>query len=103
MSSARRSSAFFESVDARHIANTSALRDYFRRNVGIEPSETTLREVCMEEVFKDAFFDLDEAPTDKIALNGYVDLVDLYLRVLRETTNWLGDDNRKRAPVGRLL
>jgi hypothetical protein len=94
---------FFETVDRRGIALSPALRLYFREIVGIEPTATTLRELRMEEVFKDAFFDLDETPKRKTVLDGYIDLVDLYLRLLRETTNWLCDDKRKGAPIGRLL
>jgi hypothetical protein len=57
----------------------------------------------MEEVFADVFYDFGEAPTTGVALDAYIDLVDLYLRVLRETTNWLCDDSRRGAPIGRLL
>jgi hypothetical protein len=57
----------------------------------------------MEEVFADAFFDLHEHPNDATSRNAYIDLVDLYLRVLRETTNWLCEDRRRGAPVGRLI
>jgi len=94
---------FFETVQRRGIGLTAGLQAYFRQIVGIDPTSTTLRELRMEEVFKDAFYDLDETPSNSTALNGYIDLVDLYLRVLRDTTNWLGEDKRKRAPIGRLL
>jgi hypothetical protein len=94
---------FFETVARRSVTISAALRRYFEEVVGIEPTATTLRELRMEEVFKDAFYDLDESPTNRVVLNGYVDLVDLYLRLLRDTTNWLCEDNRKGAPVGRLL
>jgi hypothetical protein len=33
----------------------------------------------------------------------HVDLIDRYLRVLRETTNWLCDESRRPGPIGRLL
>jgi hypothetical protein len=94
---------FFETVERRGVAVSLELRRYFQRIVGIDPTPTTLRELRMEEVFKDAFYDLDERPADKTVLNGYIDLVDLYLRLLRETTNWLCEDKRSGAPIGRLL
>lgn len=94
---------FFETAARRRIAITPGLRRYFTNVIGIDPTETTLREFRMEEVFKDAFYDLDENHTDKTVLNGYIDLVDLYLRLLRETTNWLCEDGRTGAPIGRLL
>jgi hypothetical protein len=94
---------FFETASRRGMSVSAALRRYFEQVVGIDPTPMTLRELRMEEVFKDAFYDLDENPKDKVVLNGYIDLVDLYLRLLRDTTNWLGDDKRKGAPIGRLL
>jgi hypothetical protein len=57
----------------------------------------------MEEVFKDVFSDFQDEPTDKLTRGAYIDLIDLYLRVLRETTNWLCEDSRIGAPIGRLL
>jgi hypothetical protein len=90
-------------VEARHIALSAWLRRYFQQFMGISPTPTTLREYRMEEVFKDASYDFRETPNDAVALNGYIDLVDLYLRVLRETTNWLCAANRKGAPVGQFL
>ncbi len=57
----------------------------------------------MEEIFKDVSYDLRETPESSIALNAYIDLVDLYLSVLRSTTNWLCGPKRNGAPIGRLL
>lgn len=94
---------FFETATRTGIPITSALRRYFTEVVGIDPDPMRLREFRMEEVFKDAFFDLAEAPSNRIVLDGYVDLVELYLRVLRVTTDWLCEDNRRGAPIGRLL
>jgi hypothetical protein len=94
---------FFETVDARGIALSGALKSYFENYVGIDPVATTLREYRMEEIFKDVSYDFRENSSDNAALNAYIDLVDLYLRVLRETTNWLCADNRTGGPIGRLL
>lgn len=57
----------------------------------------------MERVFADVFYDFTDTPNDRGYLDAYIDLIDLYLRVIRETTNWLSGDNRTGAPVGRLL
>jgi hypothetical protein len=94
---------FFEVVDARGISLSPALTTYFRNYLGVEPTASTLREYRMEEVFKDVAYDFRETPNDKVALDAYIDLVDLYLRVLRGTTNWLSGDSRTGGPVGRLL
>jgi hypothetical protein len=94
---------FFETVDRRGIALTAALRLYLTNVVGIDLTPASLREHRMEEVFKDGFFDLNETPKDKVTHEGYVALVDLYIRVLQETTNWLCDDKRRGAPIGQLL
>jgi hypothetical protein len=94
---------FFETVDARGIGLTRGLRRYFTNVVGIDPTPTTLRERRMEEVFKDVYFDFLENPTDRGILDAYIDLVDLYLRVIRETTNWLCDADRRGAPLGKLI
>jgi len=94
---------FFETVDARGISLSRWIRSYLQNFLGIDSLQTTLREHRMEEVFKDVSYDFRETPNDAIALNAYIDLVDLYLRVLRETTNWLCEPKRKGGPIGRLL
>jgi hypothetical protein len=94
---------FFETVDAMGVTLSPWLRRYFESVVGIDTASTTLRELRMEEVFKDAFYDFHETPDAPVPFNAYIDLVDLYLRVLRETTNWLCADNRTGGPVGRLI
>jgi hypothetical protein len=93
---------FFGTVAARKIPLTQSLRAYISA-LGIDPDGDELRAVRMEELFKDVFFDFLDAPTNRLALNAYIDLVQLYLRVLRETTNWLNTANRTGAPVGRLI
>ncbi|MGB7589569.1 MAG: hypothetical protein WBM00_12785 [Solirubrobacterales bacterium] len=94
---------FFETVEARKIALSLPLKSYFENYIGIDPVATTLREYRMEEIFKDVSYDFRENSGDKAALDAYLDLVDLYLRVLRETTNWLCADTRTGGPVGRLI
>ncbi len=70
---------------------------------GADPKIEDLAAVRMEEVFKDVFFDFQEDNSDTLAREAYIALVDLYLRVLRDTTNWLCDDGRQGAPIGRFL
>src|SRR4051812_43135280 len=94
---------FFQVVQARGIALAPDLRRYLRDVMGMDQLPERLSQLRMEEVFKDAFYDLQERLTDEVAHGGYVELVDLYLRVLRETTNWLCADGRKGAPIGRLI
>jgi hypothetical protein len=94
---------FFETVDALGITPSKQIRRYLKDFVGIDPTPTTLREFRMEEIFKDVSYDLRETPESAIALDSYIDLVDLYLRVLRSTTNWLCAPKRRGAPIGRLL
>ena len=56
----------------------------------------------MEDVFRDIFFDFVDLGGDAYR-SAYVDLVDLYMTVLRDTTNWLSSDTRTGGPVGRLV
>jgi hypothetical protein len=94
---------FFETVAARKIALGPALRRYLRIVLSLDLSTSTLREQPMEQVFADVFYDFNEAQSDASMLNAYIDLVDLYVRVLQETTNWLCKDGRTGAPIGKLL
>jgi hypothetical protein len=93
---------FFEVVQARKIALSAALRTYLRSVLGVDATTTALADRRMEQVFADVFYDFNER-TVGVALDAYIDLVDLYLRVLRETTNWLCADGRRGGPVGTLL
>jgi hypothetical protein len=94
---------FFETVAGNRIPLSTPLRSYVRRVTGAFPTLESLRDVRMEEFFKDVFFDFQEDHTDTLAFDAYIDIVDLYLRVLRVTTNWLCEDGRKGAPLGQLL
>jgi hypothetical protein len=58
----------------------------------------------IEEFFRDLFFDfLNEGETDSGVARAYTALVGLYRRVISETTDWLCEDGRKGAWVGRLI
>jgi hypothetical protein len=95
---------FFETVDAHpNMTIGPRLRTYFRDVLGREPTTLNLREYRMEEVFGDVYYDFLENQSDAVALGAYIELVELYLHVLRETTNWLAAENRGGAPIGRLI
>lgn len=94
---------FFEVMQDRGIAFTPSLRDYFRRLTRSSPKPETVRQLRMEEFFKDLYFDFLESPTDPLLHQAYIDLVETYVQVLRETTNWLCEDTRDGAPIGRLI
>jgi hypothetical protein len=57
----------------------------------------------MEEFFKDLYHDFQNRPADGSLRGAYIALVSAYMRVIRETTNWLCEDSRLRAPIGRLI
>jgi hypothetical protein len=94
---------FFQTVRARRIPFTPAMRTYLTNVAQVDPDGEELRAVRMEEVFKDVFFDFQDSPSNASFLDAYIDLVELYLRVLRETTNWLNESKRVGAPIGRLI
>jgi hypothetical protein len=94
---------FFETVEALGIELPPAISEYTQSLLGADSSPGRVRSLRMEEFFKDVFFDYQEAPVNNGPAHvAYVQLVDLYARVLRETTNWLCSD-RGGAPIGRLL
>jgi hypothetical protein len=94
---------FFETLQARGILLSPMLRAYARNLLGEEPSPDILQRRRMEDFFKDLFFDFQESPGNSDLRTAYADLIDLYVRVIRETTNWLCADGRRGGPVGRLL
>jgi hypothetical protein len=57
----------------------------------------------MEEFLKNLFGDFQEASAGSRTAVAYTQLVDLYTRVLRDTTNWLCEDKRAGGPIGRLI
>lgn len=94
---------FFQTVQARGIQLAPSLRSYLRTLLRSEPTADRISAMRMEEFFKDLFFDFQDAPSNTRLRSAYTELVDLYVRVLRETTNWLCDDGREGGPVGRLI
>ena len=95
--------SFFETVDRRNIALGAWLRRYLTEVLRLDLSTTTLREQPMEQVFADVFYDFNEAQGTRIYREAYIDLIQLYVRVLQDTTNWLAEDGKRGGPVGKLL
>lgn len=58
----------------------------------------------MEAFFREVFHDfLESGDTNTTIKDAYLQLVDIYAGVIRETTNWMQEDNYTGGPVGRLL
>jgi len=96
---------FFEKVLALGIPIPAELKTYADAMPGSSPfiAEVGRPALRMEEFFKELFSDFQEAnPGSAIAL-AYEELVALYTRVLRETTDWIGADGKTGGPVGRLI
>lgn len=96
---------FFQRIADRQILIPPELRAYAEALPGPNPfrplpGEPVLR---MEEFLKDLFNDFQEASRGSATSVAYAQLVDVYTRVLRGTTNWLCDDHRHGAPIGRLI
>lgn len=94
---------FFEKVAALELPLHPSLRSYIRELTGADPSPRLLSAQRMEEFFKDVYYDFQAEPADTTRRRAYIELVRLYTTVLRETTNWLCEDSRMSAPVGRLV
>src|SRR5438034_171607 len=89
---------FFQKVKALDFRLTPSLRSYIRTLTAEDPNLDEMSKYRMEEFFKDVYFDFRDRE-DKRVRTAYTDLVKLYNRVLRETTNWLCDDRHRRGPI----
>ena len=95
---------FFERVRGLEIAIDPDLRRYADSLPTGSPFDAKAPPVRVEEFFRDLFHDfLNESRNDTSTVRAYTALVSMYRRVISETTDWMCDDDRKRAPVGRLL
>jgi hypothetical protein len=95
---------FFAKIRARNVPVPLELRDYAAALPTGSPFDPVASPQRMEEFFKDLFYDfLQETRTDTKTVRAYTQLVSIYTRVLRETTDWMGDDKRVGGPVGRLI
>jgi hypothetical protein len=68
------------------------------------PFEHSASALRMEEFFKQLFYDFsNEGEREPAVAAAYTSLVDLYRRVISETTDWMTEDDRRGGPVGRLI
>jgi hypothetical protein len=81
------------------------LRAYATKLPTGSPFEPRARASRMEEFLRDLFHDFlqERATAESEPVRAYRQLVQIYARVLRETTNWMLDDGRTGGPVGRLI
>jgi predicted RNA binding protein YcfA (HicA-like mRNA interferase family) len=97
--------SFFRKLGDLDMRVPPQLRQYARQYPGVDPFSNRIGQpdVGMEEFFRDTFFDFQEASSGDLAEVAYEQLLNLYLRMLRRTTEWIGEDSRTGGPVGRLL
>jgi hypothetical protein len=93
---------FFDKVQALKIAPQPELRHYAQR-LGRGNPFLPNSNARMEEFFKDVFGDFQDLEEDAGVQAAYEQLVALYLRVMRDTTNWMTEDRYTGGPVGQLL
>lgn len=97
---------FFDKIESLEIPIPSQLRAYAMHHAAADPFGVRpgMAKPRMETFFRDLFIDFQEAKSPTaLPVRAYSQLVDIYVRVLRETTDWLGEDSRKGAPIGRLI
>lgn len=94
---------FFARVSALGIQVESELREYASSHPYLNPFENPEQPVRAEEFFRDLFADFQEASPNDPTVRSYEQLLSIYLRVLRETTNWMSSDSKRGGPVGRLI
>lgn len=95
---------FFEKIRALGITVSNDLRNYAAGLPTGSPFEQAAKPARMEEFFKDLFFDFSgESHTGTRITGAYTALIDIYRRVISETTDWMSEDTRKGGPVGKLI
>jgi hypothetical protein len=94
---------FFDRVRTLEIQVPTELREYAFGLPYLNPFVKQQEVVRAEEFFRDLFADFQEAAPGSPTVRAFEQLVTIYTRVLRETTNWMGEDNKKGGPVGRLI
>jgi hypothetical protein len=95
---------FFAKIRALEIPVESDLRHYAEALPTGSPFDPRTPDGRIEEFFRDLFFDfLNEGEAETPTTRAYTALVNLYRRVIGETTDWLCEDGRKGAWVGRLI
>jgi hypothetical protein len=93
---------FFAKLLQLGISVPSDLRKYGSEVAALDPFQPgRSHEVRMEEFFKELFWDFEEASDPRsLPARAYSEMVDIYVRVIRQTTNWPCADQRRGSPVG---
>lgn len=95
---------FFEKIAERGIDVPVELRDYAADLPSGSPFESAPGTSRMEEFLRDLFHDfLQERSSNASVVRAYRQLIGIYMRVIRETTDWMLEDGHRGGPVGRLL
>ncbi len=95
---------FFDKISALGITIPTELRAYAAGN-GTDPFKLKQGQpgLRMEEFFKDLFSDFQGASRGGRTALAYEQLIDVYIRVLRMTTDWMAEEGRRGGPIGRLI
>ena len=96
---------FFHKVHDLGVTIPAELRNYSASTPGNDPFSHKAGQPAtrMEAFFRELFFDFQEASPGSSTALAYEQLLELYLKVLRQTTDWIGADNRTGGPIGKLL
>lgn len=96
---------FFDKIGALGITIPRPLKNYAQSSPGLDPFNRRVGQPApsMEEFFRDLFIDFQETVKGSDIAKAYEQLVNIYLRVLRETTDWIGDSKHTGGSIGRLL
>jgi hypothetical protein len=96
---------FFQKIrQLESISIPGSLERYARRLPSGSPFDPRASESRMEEFFRDVFYDYLEIGSSSMVVNrAYLQLVDVYTAVIRETTNWMLDDGHTGGPIGRTI
>ena len=96
---------FFQKIrQLESISIPSFLERYAQRLPSGSPFDPHASESRMEEFFRDVFYDyLEIGSSSRLVSRAYLQLVDVYTGVIRETTNWMLDDGYTGGPIGRTI
>lgn len=96
---------FFQKIgQLESIAVPRVLERYAQRLPSGSPFDSRAGQSRMEEFFRDVFYDyLEVGSSSTLVSRAYLQLVDLYTAVIRETTNWMLDAGHTGGPIGRTI
>lgn len=95
---------FFEKISGLKILVPPELRSYAITLLSLDPFSQPRLAPRMEEFFKSLFYDfLQETRADSKISLAYQQLINIYVSVLRQTTDWMAKAAYRGGPVGRLI